>query len=1208
MDYAFLRQEGIRWLERLSGGQWTDFNEHDPGITILEQLCYALSDLSYRTGYSIPDLLAEGGADPYASLPPPEEILPSAPVTPDDLRRLVLDVDGVRNAWVEPLTAEALQLYYCKRTHELRMTLEDSKQRESPTVQHSRVLGLYRVLIETSASPARQNSDIKADVARRLAENRGLCEDFNDITLVERQLVKVLATVEVHEVDDLAALWHEIRRTLDEELSPSVCFSTLDTLLETGSPLEEIFEGPRLRKGFLKREALAGATRKTTIHTSDLLRAIMGVKGVRAVSRIAVSIGDTWDPWSLAIEPKIGGSLAIEPKKVVARLDIGGSKITLRRQGKTLLEKPPDEGPATPAASALVQAPVTARAGGVTLVPPRGRSRAVGRYSSVQRQLPRLYGVGEQGLPGSASVERKARALQLKAYLLFFDQLLANSFAQLAHVKELYSFEAKPQGEQTYFTQMLDDPGLGFDDIREPSTAPSGDPTTDLQNLVEETGSAAALERKNRFFNHLLARFAEPVGQHAQTASAKERAQRKQRLLRGYPKSSRARGQGADLLDPSPAVRSGLQTRLELRLGFLEASFEQIILIENILLRPIKEELPAEVPSKHPNPWSLVLAEEWSRDPYSMQITLVLADGQGPFAVKEAKPLFEQTLRVETPSHITPYVLWMEPGAFSEFQAAHKVWRQRLTSYTEEMTGNVPAKPEWVPRTEAERIVLALALRGARDRIIDLLGIGETNPLPDTQATLKESTITFGTQPVIVINPSQARVRYTLYVDDAPVVPSCSVDGTGDQVLLFCPPLKEVQTYRILAEKLDRPTRRVFLNQTPTVKVGLRTSLRALVKDLNPRNPVIDYGSSIIVSIESSQSGVSYQLIDPNNKTISVAPVSGTGDTISLVSSGLEEDLIVRIQATGPMPGSSKLEQVNLDAQLAVAVRANPGPGVRVSGAAIADFGGRATLLIDKSQRSVTYHAYGRWLSDADFLPAAPIDTGVVSAPVPGAPDVLVASPPRPANWKAQPEYVLLGSVRGNDDKVELSLGPMQEDCVVVVKAEKDHSGVMKAEPNPSSRVQTESQLQLTQAALILVRPDPLPALTLQLLPGADGCAARLLVHGGKPGVLYRFRRFNQDVELSRPAYFHKLDADNADFNKGIGQLRIERDFIVTREPQPALQTSVYPPDRAPMPPEVYLGSVPTERTLVVMAVKVRTGVSWTANRTFPVDVVPSAP
>jgi len=65
MDYAFLRQEGIRLIQEMAGEVWTDFNAHDPGVTILEQLCYAITDLSYRINYDLPDLLASEGIDPY---------------------------------------------------------------------------------------------------------------------------------------------------------------------------------------------------------------------------------------------------------------------------------------------------------------------------------------------------------------------------------------------------------------------------------------------------------------------------------------------------------------------------------------------------------------------------------------------------------------------------------------------------------------------------------------------------------------------------------------------------------------------------------------------------------------------------------------------------------------------------------------------------------------------------------------------------------------------------------------------------------------------------------------------------------------------------------------------------------------------------------------------------------------------------------------
>ena len=79
MDYAALRAAGIGLLERLAGQQWTDFNAHDPGITILEQLCYAITDLGYRIDYDLRDLLAGGESELYRSLYSPAEILTTAP-------------------------------------------------------------------------------------------------------------------------------------------------------------------------------------------------------------------------------------------------------------------------------------------------------------------------------------------------------------------------------------------------------------------------------------------------------------------------------------------------------------------------------------------------------------------------------------------------------------------------------------------------------------------------------------------------------------------------------------------------------------------------------------------------------------------------------------------------------------------------------------------------------------------------------------------------------------------------------------------------------------------------------------------------------------------------------------------------------------------------------------------------------------------------
>ena len=60
-DYQLLRSYGLDYIQKLGGKLWTDYNIHDPGITILELLCYALTDLGYRTAFPIQDILTPPG-------------------------------------------------------------------------------------------------------------------------------------------------------------------------------------------------------------------------------------------------------------------------------------------------------------------------------------------------------------------------------------------------------------------------------------------------------------------------------------------------------------------------------------------------------------------------------------------------------------------------------------------------------------------------------------------------------------------------------------------------------------------------------------------------------------------------------------------------------------------------------------------------------------------------------------------------------------------------------------------------------------------------------------------------------------------------------------------------------------------------------------------------------------------------------------------
>ena len=55
MDFQKLKKEGIYLAQELSGDLWTDYNDHDPGVTILENQVYALTELSYKTSFPVED-------------------------------------------------------------------------------------------------------------------------------------------------------------------------------------------------------------------------------------------------------------------------------------------------------------------------------------------------------------------------------------------------------------------------------------------------------------------------------------------------------------------------------------------------------------------------------------------------------------------------------------------------------------------------------------------------------------------------------------------------------------------------------------------------------------------------------------------------------------------------------------------------------------------------------------------------------------------------------------------------------------------------------------------------------------------------------------------------------------------------------------------------------------------------------------------------
>ncbi|NTV83814.1 MAG: hypothetical protein HGA23_05875, partial [Bacteroidales bacterium] len=152
-DYQFLRQKGLEYIQQLGSKLWTDYNIHDPGITLLEALSYAITDLGYRTSFDIKDLLAlkveekpgsdgQFAADKRQAFFTAKNILTVNPWTTDDFRKLLINIDGIKNGWLRcrECPCEAFYLY---------ANCAKSILQYEPATEHQIIIkGLYDVLVE----------------------------------------------------------------------------------------------------------------------------------------------------------------------------------------------------------------------------------------------------------------------------------------------------------------------------------------------------------------------------------------------------------------------------------------------------------------------------------------------------------------------------------------------------------------------------------------------------------------------------------------------------------------------------------------------------------------------------------------------------------------------------------------------------------------------------------------------------------------------------------------------------------------------------------------------------------------------------------------------------------------------------------------------------------------------------------------------------
>lgn len=482
-EFSGLKRKGIELIRNLSGSVWTDHNLHDPGITILEQLCFALSELAYRADFPVADFLTgkEGTIDFNSQcLFLPEQVFPSIPVTETDLRKVILDsFPDIDNVWIAPGQKEAGGLF------DIIVKLNENS---------------------VSVSGKRDKERLKKKIRNLHASQRNLCEDIRNIIICGNSFYHLYADIEISNDRPAIDVLSEIYFRCSQKIDPGIRFFDYEDLLAEGWSVERILSGPLTRHGHLSGRDLRRNV--AAIHISEVINLISQVPGVINVRKFCL-LGD--DAVNTETIPRDSISSAPCLKLPEEPDEIG---IALYRKKMRV------NVPSTALRERLEKWELGYNARRYTrqnirslYTLPEGKKREVSAYYSIQNHFPAAYGINSYGVPASAPPEVKARAGQLKAYLMLFEQIMANTLSDLEKLPELFSLDER--GDKSYTFQFLDDSVIpditriyrGYSQKRREKFIAGLERVTRRHDRFHE--------RKTRLLDYLLALYGEKFSQKA---------------------------------------------------------------------------------------------------------------------------------------------------------------------------------------------------------------------------------------------------------------------------------------------------------------------------------------------------------------------------------------------------------------------------------------------------------------------------------------------------------------------------------------------------------------------------------------------------------------------------------------------------------------------------------------------------------------------
>ena len=537
MDWNALRELGLQHIEQFASKLWTDYNTHDPGITIMEMLCYAITDLGYRTNQPIQDLIStkennfENFHEQFLSA---IKVLPTCPVSEIDYRKLFIDIKGVRNAW---LFKHNQRVFVDCRESKMSY-IKPAAGRPKKQFKYN---GIYNIQLELESDIDPRDKpkvqEIFSKVRSTYHRNRNLGEDLERIQVVPQHNIMLCADIDIVDPTKAEEIYATVLAQVQQYLTPPVHWYTLQELLDEEIPTDQIYDGPVLQHGFIRDEELTNSKLKQKVYVSDLVNIIMSIDGVRAIKKISLNHCDPKRreaeafKWCMDIDKEHQPNLCKKESALRFFVDVLPVEI---KDKQVVIDM-------------ANQLSLPERKQSADLPMPLGKFIDAENYSSVVNDFPLNYGIGEFGIAGVSTTERKNLAKQLKGYLLFFDQILANYCSQLWEVRNL--FKADATVKRTYFSQTVN----GIRDMKE-LIHDHENWTSNLQDLVDSLEDwESNPDRKHRFLNHLMARFNEQFADYVLLQyslfgekSHDEMINDKAQFIRAFEHLSKCRARGFD--------------------------------------------------------------------------------------------------------------------------------------------------------------------------------------------------------------------------------------------------------------------------------------------------------------------------------------------------------------------------------------------------------------------------------------------------------------------------------------------------------------------------------------------------------------------------------------------------------------------------------------------------------------------------------------